>query len=319
MKHYIGIDLGGTNIVAGVVDEDYNIISRHSSKTRGLERSFKEVVADIVATAEKAVENAAESVGLSMGDISSIGLGTPSCINPKTRLLVHANNMNWRNVPLYDTLEKHLSGKPLYIKNDADCAAFGEFLTGGEYNDALMITLGTGVGGGMIINKKIFNGCDNMGAEMGHTKLVYDGVQCSCGQKGCYESYASATALISQTVEAIERNPNSGLAKAAKLGQVTGRLAFECAKEGDKVALEVIDKYISYVAAGLSTLITIFRPEIVIIGGGIGEQGDFLLKPLNEKIHKLTFAAEEIGVPKAISAKMGNDAGIIGAAMLHKS
>jgi len=316
MKHYVGVDLGGTNIVSGVVDEKYNILSRCSVKTLGFERPFEAVVADIAALAEDAVRKA----GMSMDKISSIGLGTPSCINPKTRLLVHANSMGWHNVPLYDELEKHLK-KPLFIKNDADCAALGEVLTGymGEYKNALMITLGTGVGGGMVINGKIFNGCDHMGAEMGHTKLVYDGVPCTCGQKGCFESYASATALIAQTKEAIQQNPTSKMHEmcGGNPGKIDGKLAFSAARQGDSTAIRVVDQYISYLAAGLSTLITIFRPEVIIIGGGIGGEGEFLLGPLNKRIHDLTFAADEIGVPKAIAAKLGNDAGLIGAAMLE--
>jgi len=315
MKHYVGIDLGGTNIVTAVVDEKYNIISRSSTKTKGLERTFEVVVADIANTVHDAVKKA----GMSMDDISSIGLGTPSCINPKTGLLVHANSMGWQNVPLYDALKKHLD-KPLFIKNDADCAALGEVLAGcaGEYKDALVVALGTGIGCGMIMNGKIFNGCDNMGAEMGHTKLVYDGVLCTCGQKGCFESYASATALINQTREAIIRNPSSKMKDMCDgdLDKVDGKLAFDAAKQGDSTAIAVIDQYVSYLGAGLSTLITIFRPEVILIGGGIGNQGEALLEPLNKRIHELTFAANQIGVPKAINAKLGNDAGIIGAAML---
>jgi glucokinase len=316
MKYYVGVDVGGTNIVAGVVDEKYNILSRCSVKTLGFERSFETVVADIASVANDAVQKA----GLCMDEISSIGLGTPSCVNPKTRLLVHANNLGWHNVPLYDELGKHLK-KPLFIKNDADCAALGEVLVGcrGEYKDALMITLGTGVGGGMVINGKIFNGCDHMGAEMGHTKLVYDGLLCTCGQKGCFESYGSATALIAQTKEAIRQNPAGKMYEmcGGDMGKIDGKLAFSAARQGDAAAMRVVDQYISYVAAGLSTLIAIFRPEIIIIGGGIGGEGEFLLGPLNKRIHELTFAADEVGVPRAIAAKMGNDAGIIGAAMLE--
>jgi glucokinase len=316
MKYYAGVDLGGTNIAAGVVDENYNIRSRCGVKTMGLERPFEAVVKDIAHLVEEAVSKA----GLDMDGISSVGLGTPSCVNPETRLLVHANNMGWRNVPLYAELEKYIK-KPLFIKNDADCAALGEALAGyaGEYENVLMVTLGTGIGCGMIINGKIFNGCDHMGAEMGHTKLVYDGVLCTCGQKGCFESYGSATALKTQTREAMKRDPGGKMYElcGGNPEKVNAKLAFDAAKLGDPAAVRVVEQYISYVAAGLSTLITIFRPDVIIIGGGIGSEGEFLLEPLNEQIRALTFAAGEIGVPKAIAAKMGNDAGLIGAAMLE--
>jgi glucokinase len=316
VAYYVGIDLGGTNIATGVVDDQYRILEKYSVKTRGMELPFGRVVENIADAAEEVVRRA----GLTMDEIESVGMGTPSCINPKTGLLVHANNMGWHNLPLYGELEKHIK-RPLYIRNDADCAALGEVLAGSarRYRDALMITLGTGVGGGMIMGGKIFNGCDHMGAEFGHTKLVCDGIQCTCGQYGCFESYGSATALIRQTREAIEKTPCSLMGRMCEgdLQKVDGKLAFDAARSGDPDAMAVVDRYIRYVAAGLSTLITIFRPEVIIIGGGICAEGDFLLDPLNRRIAECTFAAAEVGVPRAIPAELGNDAGIIGAAMLE--
>lgn len=315
MKYYVGIDLGGTNIVASVVDEDFRILSQTSAKTRGFELPFAQVVKNIAATAREAVAAA----GMEMKDISSVGMGTPSLVNPKTRLLVHANNMGWRNVPLLDTLQREFEC-PLYIRNDADCAALGETLAGAarNYKDALMITLGTGVGGGMIIDKKIFGGCDGMGAEFGHTKLILGGVLCTCGQYGCLESYGSATGLIRQTKEAMEDDPTSRMHALVEgdIANVDGRTAFEAAKLGDETAQRVVDQYITYVAGGLSSFIPIFRPEVIILGGGVASQGDFLLSPLNEKLYECTYGATEIGIPRVIAAELGNNAGIIGAAML---
>lgn len=250
-----------------------------------------------------------------------VGLGTPSCINPHTGLLVHANNLHWRNVPLREELEKHLP-LPLFIRNDADCAALGEALAGAakEYEHVLMVTLGTGVGGGMIMGKQIFNGCDHMGMEIGHTKLVFQGVQCTCGQYGCFESYASATALIRQTREAMEQHKDSLLWKlcGGDEAAVTARTAFDAARQGDPVGQALVDRYIAYLAAGLSTLIVLFRPQVILIGGGIGNEGEALLQPLRLQMAQSTYAAEEIGVPPVRSAALGNDAGIIGAAMLGR-
>lgn len=316
MKYYVGIDLGGTNIAAGVVDENCRIVVKHSVKTRA-GRPFEEIVADLAGAAYRAVELA----GLTMDSVESIGLGTPSCINPKTRLLVNANNLDWRNVPLPAELQKHFD-LPVFIRNDADCAALGEVLAGAakDYEDALMVTLGTGVGGGVIMGKEIFNGCDHMGAEIGHTKLVFGGVQCTCGQYGCLESYASATALIRQTRQAMEEHPESLLWEQCGRdpGSVDARTAFDAARRGDHTALQVVDRYIAYLAAGLSTLIVIFRPQVILIGGGISNEGSYLLEPLNRKIYTSTYAAEQVGVPPAVAATLGNDAGIIGAAMLGR-
>lgn len=317
MGYYVGIDLGGTNIAAGVVDEQGNILKKHRNKTNP-RLLFPELVADIARTAYEVVELA----GMGMKDISSVGLGTPSLINPRTNLLVNANNLGWRNVPLPEELGKHFD-LPLYIRNDADCAALGEVMAGAarDYDDALMITLGTGLGGGIILNKRIFNGSDHMGAELGHTKLVFGGVRCTCGQYGCVESYASATALIRQAREALEACPESlmGALCGGDPAKMDARIPFAAAKQGDAAAAGVVDRYISYLAAGLSTFIVIFRPQAIIIGGGISNEGEALLKPLNEKMFQCTYAAAEIGIPPAIQARLGNDAGIIGAALLELS
>lgn len=314
MSYYVGIDLGGTNIATGIVDAEGNLVMKHSAPT-DTAKSFEELVAEIAETAKQVMSMSK----LSEEKIVGLGMGTPSCINPKTGLLVNANNLGWLNVPLKEELQKHFAF-PVYIQNDASCAALGEAVKGAaaEYKDVLMITLGTGVGGGIILNGKIFNGCDNMGAEIGHTKLVYNGYPCTCGQNGCFESYASATALIRQTREAAKMYPESLINRLAQTdgNKVDAKLPFDAAKLGDETACKVVETYIEYLAAGLSTLITIFRPQAIIIGGGISNQGEDLLSPLREKIIQNTFAAKQIGIPELLCAKLGNDAGIIGAAML---
>lgn len=314
MKYYLGIDLGGTNIAAGVVDENCRIIAKHSRPTNA-QRPFEAVVEDMAGAALEAVAQA----GLTLADFTSVGVGTPSYINPRTGLLVFANNLGWHNVPLGKQLFKHLP-LPVHIRNDADCATYGELLAGAApgSESALMITLGTGVGGGVILNGKIFSGADNMGAELGHTLMMYGGEPCSCGQRGCFEAYASATALIRQTRAAMEAHPESIMHElSAERGKVSGRTAFDAAKRGDAAAQAVVEQYIAYLAAGLASLIAVFRPAVAIIGGGIAGEGDNLLKPLNAKVRELTLAADEIGAPPVVAARLGNDAGIIGAAMLE--
>lgn len=316
-KYYLGLDVGGTNIVAGVMDANFNMLAKESTATRA-GRSVEEITADMADVSKKAVASA----GFTLDDISSWGIGMPSYVNPKTNRLVHANNFGWKNIPIYEYLEKHIQ-LPTYIANDANCAAYGEVLAGaaGDYTDAVMLTLGTGVGGGVIQNKKIYSGFDNMGAELGHTKLVYNGIRCTCGQKGCIESYCSSTALIRRTREAVEEQPDTLILELCHQDKmrIDGEIVFEAAKKGDALAVQIIDEYISYLAAGISTFITIFRPEVIILGGGMAHAGDFLLEPLNEKLYTSTFAAEEIGIPKVIRAKLGNDSGIIGAAFLEKT
>lgn len=316
-KYYLGLDVGGTNMAAGVVDENHRIIAKESIPTRA-GRTIEEITADMAEVSKMAVRKA----GLRIEDISSWGIGMPSYVNPATNLLVHANCFGWKNVPIYDYLKKHIT-LPTYIANDANCATYGEVLAGSasQYTNAIMLTLGTGVGGGIILGKKIYSGSDNMGAELGHTKLVYNGSRCTCGQRGCLESYCSSTALIRIAKEAVKEHPDSLILEICEQDaeRINGEVIFEAAKRGDSLATSIFDDYIGHLAAGISTFITIFRPEVIILGGGIAHAGDFLLEPLNERLCACTFAAEEIGIPKVIRAELGNDAGIIGAALLEKT
>jgi glucokinase len=317
MKYYLGLDVGGTNLVASVVDENYTILSKERFITNA-SRSIDEISSDMAEVSRQAVRSA----GLELSDVSSWGIGMPSCINPKTNRLVHSNNFGWKDVPVYDYLAKYLN-LPTYIANDANCAVYGEVLAGvaKDYTDAVMLTLGTGVGGGIVIDKKIYSGYDTMGAELGHTKLVYNGVRCTCGQKGCLESYCSSTALIRQTKEAVDTTPGSLIMElcGGDKNRIDGEVVFTAAKEGDPLATQLVDDYIDRLSVGISTFITIFRPQVIILGGGIAHAGDFLLKPLNERLYVNTFAAEVIGVPPVVRAELGNDAGIIGAAFLEKT
>lgn len=314
-KYYLGLDVGGTNLVAGVVDEEYRIISRFDSPTFA-DRTIDEIVADMARVSLEAVR----AGGLSMDDMSSWGIGMPSCVNKKTNLLVHANCFGWRNVPIYDYLRDKLP-LPVFIDNDANCAAYGESLAGAAKGcaNALMLTLGTGLGGGVIIDGRIYSGADNMGSEFGHTKIVREGVRCTCGQKGCLEAYCSSTALIRIAKESVAKHPDSMLLELAggSPDGISGKTVFDASGLGDKVAVEIVDDFIGNLVAGISSFIVLFRPEVIILGGGLSNN-ESLFGPLNEKVMECTFGASEIGVPKIIKASLGNDAGIIGAAYLEK-
>lgn len=314
MKYYVGIDLGGTNIATGIVREDQRLIQRHMVPTKAW-RPFEEVVADMAAAARTVIDKA----GLGLKDITAVGIGVPSSIHPDTGDVVFANNLNWVDKPLAAEFRKHFA-LPVSLGNDADCAALGEAMAGSakDFDHVLMITLGTGVGGGVIINKRLFLGGTRLGVEPGHLCLVYNGLPCNCGQRGCLEAYASAPALVRQTIEAIAHHPDTAMKRlcGGNFDEVSPRTAFDAAKLGDEVALQVVDNYISYLAAGVASLVNVFRPEVIIIGGGISNQGDALLQPLNRKLEAMVYANDIVSPPKAIGAALGNDAGIIGAAAL---
>ncbi len=311
----IGIDLGGTNIVASVVDSDYNIISTSKTPTNS-PRSAEEIFDDIAEISFDAIKKA----GLTISDIESVGLGTPGTAN-SDGVIEFANNLGFVNVPARDMLIERFGIENVYIENDANCAALGEAFAGCGHGakEFVAVTLGTGVGSGIIIDGKIVNGVNCAGGECGHMVIVVDGEQCSCGRKGCWEAYASATALIRQTKMAMEEYPDSYMHHlAAEEGKVSGRTAFDAMRKGDIAGIKVVDTYIKYVACGLINIINALQPEIICIGGGICNEGETLLKPLRRYVQAERYSMHSKIQTKIVKAELGNDAGVIGAAILGK-
>ena len=314
MKYYIGIDLGGTNIVAAVVDENYNIITKASTKTNR-PRPAEAIADDMAAMAIKAVEDAK----LTMDDIEWVGVGTPGIANSSTGVIEYSNNLGFENTPMAELIRKHID-KPVYIENDANAAAYGEYVAGAAKGakNAVCITLGTGVGGGIIIDGKIYAGSNFAGAEIGHTVIGIDGPQCSCGRKGCFEAYSSATALIRMTKEKMDVCPDSVMHKITEErgGKVSARTSFDAMRQGDAAAKEVVDFYIKALACGITNTINIFQPDILCIGGGVCNEGDALLLPMKELVQKEVYTRNSPKNTEIVIAKLGNDAGLIGAAFL---
>ncbi len=313
MNYYIGIDLGGTNIKAGVVDEQFNIVSKATCKTN-LPRPAEEICADMAKVAVEAVEKA----GLTLDDIQSVGIGTPGTANSATGVIEYSNNLGFLNFQVVELMKSFIP-KPCYVENDANAAAYGEYVAGAAKgaNDAVCITLGTGVGGGIIIDGKIYSGFNFAGAEIGHTVIDPNGPECTCGRKGCFEVFSSATGLVRMTKEAMDADKDSLLWKASEEeGKVSARTAFNAMRMGDATAKSVVDKYIRYLACGITNVINVFQPDILCIGGGVCNEGDPLLLPLVEQVEKEVYTKNSEKNTKIVIAKLGNDAGIIGAAFL---
>lgn len=313
----IGIDLGGTNIVASVVNDNYEIIATSKTPTNS-PRTADEIFDDIARVSLEAVEKA----GLKIDDIDSVGMGTPGTVNAQG-VIEFANNLAFNNVPAKKMLSERLgkSEDRIYIENDANCAALGEAYAGvgNGAKDFVAVTLGTGVGSGVIVDGKIVNGVNYAGGECGHMVIVLDGEQCSCGRKGCWEAYASATALIRQTKKAMEEYPDSLMHKLAeKEGKVSGRTAFDAMRLGDIAGIKVVDTYIKYIACGLINLVNALQPEIICIGGGICNEGETLMEPLRRFVQAERYSIHSKIQTKIVKAELGNDAGIIGAAILGK-
>lgn len=310
----VGVDLGGTNIAVGVVDENYKIIGKGKVKTNA-PRPAEEIFADI----KKAIDLAVADAGLTPDDIEKVGVGTPGSINQETGIIEFSNNLKFDNVPAKKMLEE-LTGKPCAFENDANAAALGEAYAGAGNGakNFVAVTLGTGVGSGIIVDGKIVSGINYAGGEMGHTVIVVNGKPCNCGRSGCWECYASATALISQTKEKMQECPDSKMWELCEgdIKKVSGRTAFNAMYEGDEAAKEVVDNYIYYVSVGVTNIINTFQPEVVCIGGGISNEGDNLLDPIRAHVEKERYSKYAKKQTKVCKAMLGNDAGIIGAALL---
>ncbi len=317
MKYYVGIDLGGTNIVAGVVDENYNIIHKASVKTNR-PRPEKEIADDMAKVALQAIAEA----NLTIDDVEWIGIGTPGIANSKDGIIEYCCNLGFDNTPMVKYIQEHIN-KPVYVENDANAAAYGEYVAGAGkgHNSLVCITLGTGVGGGVVTDGKILTGFNYAGAELGHTVIEVDGVQCSCGRKGCFEAYSSATGLIRMTKEAMEKDKNSSMWDLVRErnNKVSARISYDAMRLGDKSATEVVDKFTKYLAVGLTNVINIFQPEVLCIGGGVCNEGDALLNPVKEIVAKEVYTRNSPKNTEIVIAKLGNDAGIIGAAFLGRA
>lgn len=311
--YYVGIDIGGMSMKVGIVSINGEIVISRAIPTfqeAGYEEMIKRV-SDLI------IELCGE-LKISVNSLAGIGVGIPGIADSSRGFVQSAINIGWKNVTVVEELGKYFD-IPVKISNDANCAALGEQKFGGGqgYNSAVMITLGTGVGSGIVIDGKLVEGNGSAGAEAGHMVIVIDGEPCNCGRNGCWERYASATALIQQTKKAMQAHSNTKLHDIAKkYGKVNGRTAFLAADEGDIVAKEVVEKYIRYIAVGLMNLAHIIHPEVFIIGGGISHEGDKLIRPLQDFMDNMIDVSGFYPQIKITRATLGNDAGIIGAAAL---
>lgn len=313
MSYRIGIDIGGTFIKAGVVAEDFSIVGTASRPTKP-QRPVEAVADDVAATARDAVKAA----GLTMEEIVSVGAGCPGTCNPSKGEVEYANNLGFEHVPLVRMLSERLQ-KPVYIQNDANAAAFGESLAGAArgVKNCVVVTLGTGVGGGVLINGQLLGGVNFAGAEIGHIVIVMDGEPCTCGRNGCFEAYASVTGLIRQTRRAMREHPESRMWELAPTEEeVNGRTSFDAMRLGDETATAVVEQYIRYLACGVVDMINVFQPEVLCIGGAISKEGETLLAPLREHVEKERYSKHSEKQTRLCRAELGNAAGIVGAAFL---
>ena len=310
---HLGIDVGGTNLKAGLVDDQGKLVQVCRTPL-----NFCGAEAFVDALGELALRTVRES-GVDPASVETVGMGIPGAVSEGR--IIYTSNIPLQDVPVEKWFRRYLD-VPVFLGNDADCAAVGEYFHGAGRGsrDFVVVTLGTGVGGGLVIGGKLQTGL-GMGGEVGHMVIVHDGELCNCGRKGCWERYASATALIRLTKEAMEQHPDSRMhAVAAELGGVDGRTSFTAAEQGDPAALDVCSRYVSYLAAGVTNLVNMLQPEKLALGGGVADApAALLLDPLRRTVAEECIGRHAGVYTEIVKAELGNDAGIIGAAMLHRA
>ena len=309
MRYAVGIDLGGTNIAAGVVNERYEIMEKDSIPT-GAGRPWQEIAADMAALAQRLMQK----TGVSRADCAGIGIGSPGTCDSGAGTVVFANNLHWEHVPLAAAISE-AAKLPASLCNDANCAALGEVAAGAAKGcrDVVLMTLGTGVGGGIVIGGKIYEGVHGAGAEIGHITLILDGEPCACGRKGCMEAYASATALARQARAAAKAHPESLLARI----DPSARRVYEAMRAGDTAAAAVVAQYERYLGECVVNLVNLFRPEKLLLGGGISGEGAPLAGRMNAFVRAHCYGGTRGFVTPVETAALGNRAGIVGAAALR--
>ena len=309
---YAGVDVGGMSIKCCLATEDGQILTKGSFKTKeGL------TCAEMAEQTAAFVKSLAEKASLPESDIAAIGMGIPGTVDGKKGVIVYSNNIRLEHAPIVKEMKKHVSC-PVFVENDANIAALGEAVFGAAkgLSDVLLVTLGTGVGTGIVVNGKMITGKGGAGAEGGHSVIRMNGEPCSCGNRGCFEAYASATALLRQTDRMALRRPDSLLARLwSEQGRV-GNVPFDAAKAGDPAGVKVIRDYVNYVATGLAGMVNIFRPDVVLIGGGISNQGDYFIKKVSRRLNRIVFGAGLNPRVKVKAAALKNDAGLLGAVAL---
>lgn len=310
---YVGVDLGGTNIAVGLVDEN-SILKYHKSTPTRAERGSKEVIKDII----KLINETIRDYGINKETVKAIGIGVPGIAEPNSGEVIYCVNLGWNNVPLKQDLEKELN-IPVFVDNDATVAGLAEYKIGTMRNceSGVFITLGTGVGGGIVINGKVRSGFNGVGSEIGHMIVGENFYPCNCGRNGCLETFTSSTALINYTRKLIGEGNETSIVKKIKgsLEEINGRIIFEAAKEGDYVANQAVDRLVKYLAIGITNIINIIDPEIIALGGGLSGAGDFLLAKVQEEVERVRYM-KMIPIGKIVLATLRNEAGIIGAAAL---
>ena len=310
-KYIVGIDLGGMSAKGGLFTDNGTLLvcdKLKTDKSDGFEGTMQVL--------KRLTQLLVEKAGVCMDEVLAIGCGAPGVVDSRQGVVLRWSNFDWNNQPLAERLSQ-LTGKPVRVANDANAAALGEAKFGAtaSYQSSILLTIGTGIGGGIVFDGKLIEGYKSAGAELGHITIRENGLPCGCGRKGCYEKYASATALVSQTRHAMVERLDSLMWDIAggRVENADGRTAFIAAAQGDETAQKVIEQFVGYLSEGIADFVNILRPEAIVLGGGIANEGEALFEPLRKAVDQRSYIAMDIVPLKIVGAKLGNQAGIYGA------
>ena len=310
---YIGIDVGGTGIKIGVVDEHGKILAQGETPTL-VGRPYQDIIRDMANCMMQIMEEG----GYAEADVAAIGVGIPGIADAKTGNVILCNNMDWHDVPLRTELQSYMH-KPVFIDNDATVAGFAESVCGisAGCHSSVFVTLGTGVGGGIVIGGRPWSGFHGVGSEIGHIPMDIGGEPCNCGNYGCLEKYCSATAIIRMGKQMVMQHPDSLMYElcGGDVSKLTAKMVFDAAKENDDVAMKVFHHYVDYLCKAIYTITAFLDPEMVVLGGGVSKAGSFLLNAVRERMPRYLLY-KTLPYPRVEIAQLGADAGVIGAAML---
>ncbi|MBB6217741.1 glucokinase [Anaerosolibacter carboniphilus] len=314
---FIGVDLGGTSIKVGVVSLDGKILYQNSKPTYA-GRDFQLIIRDMI----EQIEDAIDCVNIGIDEIRSIGIGVPGIAEAHTGKVIYCTNLSWYNIPLGEEISRHF-GKPVYVENDATVAALAEYVAGSTkgIKNSVFLTIGTGIGSGIIINHKIYSGSHSAGSEFGHMIIGENFYNCNCGANGCFETLASATALIRYTRKRIEEGyKDTNILRMAngKIEDIDAKIIFDAAKAGDSLGVEAVDRMIKYLSIGIVNIMNSLDPDRVVIGGGVSKAGDYFIQQVDDAVRKLVLC-KEIQYGDIVLAQLGNEAGIIGAAFIGEN
>lgn len=321
-KWIIGVDLGGTNIGVGVlpIDGGSGDVLALRSETTEAQRGAKFVVDRIIAMVQEAREDVISEFGGTMDDFAGVGIGSPGPLDRKSGIVINTPNLGWRNFPLRDLIS-NATGLPAVLDNDANCATYGEWWLGAARNvDTLVgLTLGTGIGGGIVLNGEIFHGVSDAAGEIGHMTIEANGRKCKCGNYGCLEAYASGPAIAARAVEGIEAGADSLLPDLvnSRLEDITAATVYEAVVLGDPYANDVMRETAKFLGAGVANMINILNPAMIVIAGGVTKAGDHLFIPLRAEARKRAFRSA-MDACQIVSAQLTGTAGVIGAAAVFK-